>query len=113
MVAPVQAPVVKVISAAPVEVLSDLTPEGFESSEGYLSEDSFESGPYYSESQERVTDYDAPVEQRQKVVKTGEIFYEDEDPYVNYDVDVESSDDHGHDHPGHYAAAAPEVFPVG
>ena len=110
VIAPVQAPVVKPIAVAPVEVLSDLTPEGFESSEGYLSEDSVDSGPYYSESQERVTEYDQPVDVRQKVVATNEIYYEDEDPYVNYDVDVESSDDHSHDHPDHYAAAAPEVY---
>ena len=120
VVAPVQAPVVKPIAVAPVEQLSELTPEGFESSEGYLSEDSVDSGPYYSESQERDTEHDQPVGVRQKVVTTGEVFYEGEDPYVNYDVVVESSDDHSHDHhhdhshshdhPDHYAAAAPEVF---
>lgn len=94
---------------------SEPTLPGYESSEGgYLSPDSYDSGPYYSESQHRVTDYDEPhhvphqVVHHEPVVRrvepsivhhepthghdlepvhSGEVYREGEDPYVTYPAD--------------------------
>ena len=116
------------------EVYSATTGPYYESSEGYLSEDSYDSGPY-SESQRRNTEYDEPhqpVYQPEPVqvapVRSGEVFYEGEDPYVtrhepvgvvinepdynNQPVyDEPSYYEPTYDEATHYAAAAPVYQP--
>ena len=116
------------------EVYSATTGPYYESSEGYLSEDSYDSGPY-SESQRRNTEYDEPhqpVYRPEPVevapVRSGEVFYEGEDPYVtrhepvgvvinepdynNQPVyDEPSYYEPTYDEATHYAAAAPVYQP--
>ena len=76
------------------EVYSATTGPYYESSEGPLSENTFDSGSLYSESQHRVTDYDDhhdhhphgdvhhPIVTEKPAIHSGEVFYEGEDPYV-------------------------------
>jgi hypothetical protein len=120
---------------APHHEVYSVTTGPYESSEGYLSEDSFDSGPYASESQYRNTEYDHHEPHRPHgphhgphgahhpttvpAVHSGEVFYEGEDPYVVYDQGY-APDAHGaavvhhephyepsYDEGTHYAAAAP------
>ena len=114
------------------EAYSATTGPYYESSEGYLSEDSFDSGEY-SESQYRNTEYDnvhqpvrhvEPVRQVEPVYQgEREVFYEGQDPYVTRHepagVVINEPDYHNepvyepsyyeptYDEATHYAAAAP------